>query len=349
MEGGVRIMKELRFAVFGAGFWSQYQLAAWNELPGARCVAVFNRTRIKAEEIARRFGIPTVYDNAEELLEREKIDFIDIITDVDTHPLFVEMAAQRKLPVICQKPMAATLARAEKMVALTRTAGMPFAIHENWRWQTPIRQLKSALDSGAIGRVFRSRIDYCNSFPVFENQPFLKELKQFILTDIGSHILDVARFLFGEARTLYCQTERVHRDIQGEDVATVVMRMKSGATTTCNMSYASHLEHDRFPETFVFVEGEHGSIELGPDYWLRVTTSEGTKSRRCPPPYFPWADARYALVHSSIVACNRNLLEALQKQQPAETSGEDNLKTMRLVFAAYDSAERDAVIRLENL
>ena len=339
-------MRELRFAVFGTGFWSQYQLAAWNELPGARCVAVYNRTRGKADEIARPFGIPAVYDDAEELLEREQIDFVDVITDVDTHPHFVELAAERKLPVVCQKPMAATLAQAEKMVAQTRSAGVAFAIHENWRWQRPIRELKSALDSGVIGRVFRSRIDYCNSFPVFENQPFLKELKQFILTDIGSHILDVARFLFGEARTLYCQTERVHRDIQGEDVATVVMRMQSGATATCNMSYASRVEHDRFPETFVFVEGERGSIELGPDYWLRVTTSEGTMARRCPPPYFAWADARYALVHSSIVACNRNLLHSLQNRQPAETSGEDNLKTVKLIFAAYDSAERNSVIQL---
>jgi D-apiose dehydrogenase len=133
------------------------------------------------------------------------------------------------------------------MVEGCRNAGVPLAIHENWRWQTAIRQVKAALDTRAIGAIHRARIDYANSFPVFENQPFLKELEQFILTDIGSHILDVARFLFGEARTLYCQTQRVHRDIKGEDVATVMMRMHSDATVTCNMSYASPVEHDRFP------------------------------------------------------------------------------------------------------
>ena len=337
-------MKELRFAILGTGFWARFQLAAWQEVAGAQCVALYNRTRARAEALAQAFGQPAVYDDAEQLILREKPDFLDIITDVDTHASFVELAAKHQVPVICQKPMAPTLALAEQMVAACHASGVALAIHENWRWQTPIRELKKALDSGAIGPVFRARIDYNNSFPVFDNQPFLKTLEQFILTDMGSHILDVARFLFGEARTLYCQTRRVHRDIKGEDVATVLMRMRSDATVACNMSYASRVEHDRFPETFVFVEGEHGSIELAPDYWLRITTRDGTQARRCPPPFYTWADPRYALVHSSIVACNSDLLRALQTNTPAETSGKDNLKTAKLVFASYESAAKNQVI-----
>src|SRR5690606_6470796 len=140
---------------------------------------------------------PAVYGNPEELLDKEKLDFVDIITDVDTHSSFVHMAAARGLPVICQKPMAPTLAEAEQMVAVCRDAGVPFFIHENWRWQTPIRRFYEILNDGRIGVPFRARIHYASSFPVFINQPFLRELDQFILTDIGSHILDVARFLFG--------------------------------------------------------------------------------------------------------------------------------------------------------
>jgi predicted dehydrogenase len=60
--------------------------------------------------------------------------------------------------------------------------------------------------------------------------PAWQELEQFILTDMGSHILDVGRFLFGEAKSLYCQTQRVHRNIEGEDVATVMMRVAGEAT-----------------------------------------------------------------------------------------------------------------------
>ncbi len=339
-------MKELRFAIIGTGFWARFQLAAWRELPGARCVALYNRTREKAELLAKEFGVPAVFDEAEQLLQREKPDFIDIITDVGTHSHFVQLAAAYKTPVICQKPMATSIAEAETMIAVCAASNVPFSVHENWRWQTPIRELKKVLASGVIGSVFRARIDYGNSFPVFENQPFLKTLEQFIIADMGSHILDVARFLFGEPARLYGQTHQIHRDIAGEDAATVMMRMQSGATVVVNLSYASRVEHDRFPEAFVHMEGDKGSVELAPDYWLRVTTERGTETRRCPPPEYAWADPRYALVHSSIVACHANLLHALQTGTAPETSAADNLKTLRLVQAAYDSARGKCAVEI---
>jgi predicted dehydrogenase len=340
------MMSNLRFAIFGTGYWSRFQLAGWRELEGVECVALYNRTRAKAEALAQAFDVPAVYDDAEELLRREPLDFIDIITNVETHSQFVHLAAAHELPVICQKPMATSLEEAEHMVRVCREAGVPFFVHENWRWQTPIRQVKRVLGEKRIGNPFRARIHYCSSFPVFDNQPFLKELEQFILTDMGSHILDVARFLFGEAESVYCQTYRVHRDIKGEDVATVMMKMGNGTTVVCEISYASRTEHERFPETYIFVEGEMGSLELGPDYWLRVTTVDGTHARRYPPPRYAWAEPTHDVVHSSIVACNANLLQALRGEGPAETRGEDNLKTVRLIFAAYESAASGQAISI---
>lgn len=348
-------MSDLRFAILGTGFWSRYQLAAWRELNGAECVALYNRTRAKAERLAQECGVPAVpavYDDAERLLREQELDFVDIITDVDTHAQFVKLAATHGVAVICQKPMAPALGIAEAMVTACRHAGVPFYVHENWRWQTPLRELKRVLLAGRIGRPFRARLQFVCSFPVFVNQPFLKELDQFILTDIGSHILDTARFLFGEAHDLYCKTQRVHRDIKGEDVATVTMTMggdtttgADGITVVCDMSYASRSEHERFPQTFAFVEGEKGSAELATDYWIRVTTATGTHSCRYPPPRYAWADPAYDVVHASIVPCNANLLHALRGDGVAETSGEDNLKTVRLVFAAYESARSGQAIR----
>jgi len=331
-------VSDLCFAVLGCGYWSQFQIAAWRELPGVELIALYNRTLAKAEALAERFGVPAVCADAEELLSREQLDFVDIITSPETHADLVKLAARHRVNVICQKPMAPDLATAEEMVSVCREAGMTFLIHENWRWQTPIRALKRALAEGDVGQPFRARLTFSCSFPVFENQPFLRELERFIITDIGSHILDTARFLFGEARRLHCTTQRVNPTIRGEDVATVLLEMQSGATVTCEMSYASRLEHERFPQTYALVECERGSAELGPDYWVRVTTEEGTHAQRHPPPRYAWADPAYDLVQASIVPCNANLLHALRTGQPAETSAEDNLKTMRLVFGAYESA-----------
>lgn len=341
--------QKLKFALLGTGFWARYQLAGWLETGLVECVALFNRTRPKAEALAREFGIPAVYDDAAALLDHEKLYFVDICTNVETHFPFTKMAAERGLAVVCQKPMAVSLDEAQAMADVCQQAQVPLYINENWRWQYPMRQLKARLDAGRIGRVFRARVDYRNSFPVFDNQPFLKELDQFILTDIGTHILDTTRFLFGDAASLYATTTRVHADIHGEDVATVMLTMHSGATVVCEMSYASPREQDRFPETYVEIEGENGFLELDADFWIRETVKgEGTTAARHKPPRYAWADPLYDLVHASIVPCQLNLARALLGLEPGETSAADNLKTLQLVFGAYDSANQGQVLRLSQ-
>ena len=341
-------MTPLRFAMLGCGFWARYQLAAWRELPGATCVAVCDSSLAKAEQLAGQFGVTQVYDDAERLFDEQSLDFADIVTQVESHGELVERAIQHRLPVICQKPLAPSLRAAQELVASAEAAGVPLLVHENWRWQAPLRRLNEILKSGRLGPLVRARIDYANSFPVFDNQPALKELEQFILTDIGTHILDVARFLFGEAAHLYCQTRRMKQDIAGEDVATVMLRMQDGLTVTCNMSYASRWELDRFPQTFVAVEGTRGGVSLGADYEIVIVDELGEHRERIAIPHYAWANPDYALVHASIVECHRNLLGFLQGQEQAETDGRDNLQTLGLVFGAYESATSNAAIAIEQ-
>jgi predicted dehydrogenase len=161
-------------------------------------------------------------------------------------------------------------------------------------------------------------------------------------------VLDVVRFLFGEAETLTCVTRRVHEDIRGEDVATVFLRMRSGIAVTVELSYASRLREEQFPETYVTVEGSAGSLEIARDFLLHATTSTGTRTRRCAPPRYAWADPAYDLVHASIVPCHANLLAALRGEAAAETAGADNFQTVRLVFAAYESAKTGDPVRLSR-
>jgi predicted dehydrogenase len=206
--------------------------------------------------------------------------------------------------------------------------------------------VKELMSSNVIGKVFKARVTFCSAFPVFENQPFLAELDEFILTDIGSHILDTCRFLFGEAETIYCQTATVNPRIKGEDVANVMMRMKDGITCYAEMSYASILEYEPFPQTFLLIEGEHGSIQLTKNNAIHVTSRKGTEVFTASPKMYRWLDPEYALVHSSIVDCNRNILRALQGEGQAETTGADNLETVRLVHAAYASARDNKIIEI---
>lgn len=179
-------MANLRFALFGTGFWSTFQLAGWLEVGGVDCVAMYNRTVSKAHRINEQFGgKATVYESPEALLKNEDLDFVDICTAVETHAPLTRMAAERGLDVVCQKPMATTLEEAEEMVAFCRAKDVKLLINENFRWQTPIRQVKTIMDEGRIGTPFRARINFTSSFPVFDNQPFLKDLEHFLLTDVG--------------------------------------------------------------------------------------------------------------------------------------------------------------------
>jgi predicted dehydrogenase len=340
-------MEKLKFAVLGCGFWSKFQIGAWSEVEGAELVAVYNRTKQKAEKIAEYFGVQHVYDNAEELFRNEKLDFVDIITDVDTHAHFVEMSVKHGLKkIICQKPMAPDFSTAKQMVKMCSDAGARLYIHENYRWQAPVRRFKQIVDSGVIGKPFKAKVSFLSGFPVFDNQPFLRELDHFILTDMGSHVLDVVRYLFGECEELWCQTRAINKGIKGEDLATIMMRMKNGMPVYSELSYASVVEHDSFSTLYILVEGEAGSVYLGPKFEIRTTTRRGTESEIVKFPSYPWADSDYIVNHESGIHINRNILEDMLGKGNAENTGEDNLETVRLVWACYDSAEKGIKIKI---
>ena len=339
--------KPLRFALAGTGFWSRYQLHGWRELRGCECVALFNRTRGRAEALARDFGISAVYDHYEEMLAKEQLDFVDIVTAAEQHALLAKQAADRGLAVVCQKPLATDFDSAAAMVAHARRRKVPLLVNENWRWQPQIRAFAAALKKAPLGRIWRAHINYANSFPVFINQPFLRELDRFILMDIGTHILDVMRFPFGEAATAYAQAHRVSPGITGEDAVSALFKMRNGMSVYTNMSYASRVFGERFPETFITVEGEDASISLDADFNVRVVTKRETTTTRHPPPHYPWANPAYGVVHSSIVAAQRNLLGALRGESEAETSGADNIETLRLVNACYESIASGSVVAVK--
>jgi predicted dehydrogenase len=342
-------MAKLKFAVLGTGFWSLYQIPAWFEVGGVELVAVYNRTVSKAEKVAQKFGVLKVYTDSEELFKNEDLDFIDIITEVPAHAPLVYLAAQYQVPVICQKPMAPDYETAQKMVSVCREAGIPFFVHENYRWQAPIREVKRVIDEGHIGRPFRGRFQFLHALEpfVWENQPLLKSLERLIIADQGSHQFDLVRFFFGEAESVYCQKLRICDDILAEDVASATFKMKNKAICNVEMSFVSKTEWRHFPEELLLIEGTEGTVELAPNFWIRLTSDSGTKIWQHFPPRYPWADPAYDVNHASMVPIQQDFLRAFKIGQPPENTGEDNLKTMQLVYAAYESAERNQVITLD--
>ncbi|RUY89392.1 Gfo/Idh/MocA family protein, partial [Mesorhizobium sp. M7A.F.Ca.CA.001.10.2.1] len=216
-------MAELRGALIGCGFFAVNQMHAWRDIAGASIVAICDRDPERLRIVGDQFGIAKRYTDAGELFAGENLDFVDIATSAPSHRPLVEMAAQHRVPVICQKPFAPTLADAKAMVGACAEAGVPLMVHENFRWQSPIQAVRAVLDSGEIGMPFFGRISFRSAYDVFSGQPYLATGRRFIIEDLGIHILDIARFLLGDVSTITTRTVRINPGISGEDVATMLM------------------------------------------------------------------------------------------------------------------------------
>lgn len=331
-------MAALNGALIGCGFFAINHLNAWRDIEregGARLVAICDRNEARLREVQAMFGIERAYADAAEMFARETLDFVDIATTAPTHRTLVEMAAESRVPTICQKPFAPTIEDARAMVKACADAGVPLMVHENFRWQSPLIAVKQAIDSGAIGTPYWGRVSFRSGYDVFAGQPYLAEGERFIVEDLGVHVLDTARFLFGDVSGLTARLQRVNPRVKGEDVATMLLAHADGATSVVDCSYSSRLEEELFPQTIVEVDGSEGSIRLKPGYVLSVTTKGGTETRDVSPPLLPWAEKPWHNVQESVLLIQKHWVDCLRSGREPSTSGRDNLKTFQLVEAAY--------------
>jgi predicted dehydrogenase len=246
------------------------------------------------------------------------------------------------VPAICQKPFAATAEDAEAMVAAMADAGVALMVHENFRWQAPILAVRDVLRSGRIGTPFWGRISFRSGYDVFSSQPYLAQGERFIIEDLGIHILDIARCLFGEVERVTARTHRVNPAIRGEDVATMLLDHAGGVTSVVDCSYATRLEREPFPETLVDIDGTLGSIRLAQGYRLTVVDPQGAETCDVSPPLLPWASRPWHGIQESVLTIQRHWVDCLRLGHEPDTSGRDNLRTLALVRASYDSAAAGA-------
>lgn len=342
-------MGELRGALIGCGFFAVNQMHGWRDIDGASIVAVCDRDPERLRIVGDQFGIAKRYTDAATMFAIEKLDFVDIATTVGSHRPLVELAAANRVPAICQKPFAPTLADAKAMVTACTEAGVPLMVHENFRWQSPIQAVRTVLDCGEIGTPFFGRISFRSAYDVFSGQPYLATGKRFIIEDLGIHIIDIARFLLGDVSAIITRTARINPKIAGEDVATMLMDHDSGATSVVDCSYATKLATEPFPETLIEIDGSDGTIRLAQGYRLTVTGKTGTVVSDVSPPLLPWASRPWRNIQESVVAIQKHWVDCLATGIEPATSGADNLKTFALVEAAYMGAASRESVHLDTL
>jgi D-apiose dehydrogenase len=332
------VSSPLRVGVIGCGFFAENHLAAWSSMDDVVLAAVCDLDLGKARSAAERHGGGATYADAAKMLDREKLDFVDIATTMESHAKLVGMAAAHKLPTIVQKPLAPTWEDCVAIVETCKRARIPFMVHENTRFLTPVRKAREVIDSGAIGSPTWARVSFRTGHNIYGKQPYLAHVDHFAILDLGVHMLDVARFLMGEATRLYCQAQSVKPGIAGEDMATIVLQHASGATSVVECSYASPIHPDPFPQLSLQVEGTAGSLRLSPGYRLNVFSNGEASESDVAPATLPWSTPPWHGTQESVLRVEQHWVQCLRENREPETSGADSLRTYGLVFAAYESA-----------
>ncbi|MEF2549807.1 Gfo/Idh/MocA family oxidoreductase [Aurantimonas sp. A2-1-M11] len=339
----------MKGALIGCGFFAQNQLHAWRDIAGAEITALCDRDPERLAATAAAFGIERTYEDAAAMLAAEQPDFVDIATTVQSHRPLVEMAAAAKCHVICQKPFAETMDDARAMVAAVEEAGRTLMVHENFRWQSAIRRAIDTVRGGAIGTPFFGRVTFRSGYDVYSGQPYLAEGERFIIEDLGIHILDISRALFGDVARISATTRRVNPAIRGEDVATMLLAHEGGVTSVVDCSYATRRTPETFPQSLLEIDGTEGTLRLDAGYRMVVQTGGDETVTDVSPPVLPWAERPWHNIQESVRIIQAHFVDCLREGRQPETSGADNLKTLALVQAAYRSAETDETVRLSDI
>jgi predicted dehydrogenase len=339
----------LKGAVIGCGFFAQNHLHSWADLDDVEIVAVCDVDEAKAKLAAEKFGIARVYTSAEAMLATEALDFVDIPTTMETHEALTTLAFAHGVPVILQKPFAPDLDGCKRMVAAAAAANVPLMIHEDFRFQNLFRTVREILDSGELGRLTFGRLSWRTGIDVYSNQPYLVHVKRFMIMDVGIHLLDLARFLFGEANGVFCRTQQIKEGIAGEDAATILLSHEQGATSILDFSYATKRDPDPFPQTLGEIEGTEGTLIIGADRVLTVHGKDGTRRIAVPHDDRSWTSEPWTQIQDSVVHTQRHFIDSLRRGAEPNTSGRDSLATYALLEAAYLSAARGTLIHPDRL
>lgn len=326
---------KIRVAVAGAGMVTRHHLQAWGKLPQVEVVAICARHLANARARAAEFNIPAAHDDVAAMLDREKPDVLDIATPPEVHREQANLAADRGIDILCQKPMTPDLAESERLVNEVGDR-VRFMVHENWRFRPQYRQAARWLQQGRVGSVREFHLSTrsaglvtrtASGIPVaLARQPFLAGLKRFIIMELLVHHLDTIRFLVGPVAVTAASTARFSPEVRGEDAALISLTAATGAFGTVGGNFSA-AGFPPLPADRLVIIGDQASIIFDGNVIRLLNESEESIS-------FDLEQA-YQKSYDNAIA---HFVQAREQGSPFETDRLDNLQTLQLVEDAYRKA-----------
>ncbi|WP_460067474.1 Gfo/Idh/MocA family oxidoreductase [Streptomyces sp. YKOK-I1] len=310
-------------------------------LPGVRLAALADPAPGAARRLGERLGCSTAHTDVGELLADPKIDAVVIATPARTHADLVEAAARAGKAVYCEKPMATTLADADRAIGAAEKAGVPLQVGFNRRYDTGFRAAHDRIAAGGIGtpQLLRS----LTRDPALADPSPIPPWTVFLETLI--HDFDTLRFLNpgAEPVEVFAMADALIRpDFKDRgllDTAVVTLRFDNGALATAEASFQAVYGYDVRGEVF----GSDGMLTLG-DIRRAHLTAYG--------PDGITADCtRYDqdLFHGAYVAELADFTDAVRTGRTPRVTGHDARAALTVALAAIGSVTSGGPVRIAGL
>ena len=202
---------EIGVGLVGTGFMCQAHVNAYRTLPymaypppaRPRLRGVASRSVANAQAAADRYGFETAHADWREMLANPAVDLIDDCGPNNIHAEVCIAALDAGKHVLCEKPMGRNAAESRRMLEAARRAPGKHMVAFNYRFVPAVRKARMLMEQGALGRIHHFRARYCQDWLADPEHPRVWRLQQAlsgsgVLGDLGSHIVDLARFLVGE-------------------------------------------------------------------------------------------------------------------------------------------------------
>ncbi len=226
-------MSPIRTALIGCGKVGQIHAAALSSLPESEFVAVCDRDRSRAEAFAQRYGVRP-YDDLDTLLRESGVQAVIVGTPHPLHAEPVIRAATAGVHALVEKPLAASLADCDAMLAASRRAGTLLGVISQRRLYEPVQRMKAAVDAGKIGTPALGTFAMFSwrDQAYYESDPWRGRWATEgggVLVNQSPHMLDLLQWFMGEIDEITgCWANLNHPYIEVEDTALAMIRFKNG-------------------------------------------------------------------------------------------------------------------------
>ncbi|GAA1504099.1 Gfo/Idh/MocA family oxidoreductase [Agromyces terreus] len=220
----------MRLGIVGAGFVADFYLQALQQVRDHTVTVISARTLDRGRALADRYGIPSVVDSTEELVNRDDVDIVVVAVPHDVHVGVVQAAAAAGKAVICTKPLGRNSAEAAQCLAAVTEAGVWHGYAETAVFSSAVARAKQLVDSGAVGRVLTVRAREAHGSPHVHARS-KERMGGGPLRGLGCHGVAVGRFFLEGATPVeaFAWGARLDRDdVEVEDNAVMLVRFDDG-------------------------------------------------------------------------------------------------------------------------